>query len=86
MEKFNIEEQFNLFLARNALPPFEQLPEMQGKQLRNAFIGGITQFLVHLKESVPNEHDPDGLEMMDDLWNQVTHHWTHIIKRPQRDN
>lgn len=71
MEKFNIEEQYQLYLQRISLNEKTMHP-LQRIQLRQTFFGAFGQALILMRDEVGAiENEDEAIEVMKNMINQV---------------
>ena len=70
MEKFNIENQYKLYLKIMKLNE-SKMPEVQRIETKRVFYGAFGQLLMLLKNDIPALSDKDAFKALDSMINQV---------------
>jgi hypothetical protein len=77
-KKFELEHQYQLYLQRVGLKESAMHP-VQKRQIKQAFIGGIGQMLILLRDDVGAIEDEDeAVKVMESLLNQVGDYFLNI--------
>lgn len=75
MTKFNLDEQFALYLKRMGLI-MENLPLDQLTEMKRSFIGGVSQLHRFLADdNAGEENEEDGILAIVDLEDQLQQYW-----------
>lgn len=78
--EFNLEHQYQLYLERVGLKE-SQMPPIQRKELKRAFMGACGQMLILLRDEVGELDENEALEVYKDLLEQVGKFWLTETKR-----
>lgn len=79
-EVFNLEWQFKKYLERANVKE-EDLPPIQLKEMKQAFMGACGQMLVLFKNDITDIPDEDdAVETMEDLFKQVMDYFEQAVK------
>ena len=70
MEKFNIENQYKLYLERMKLIE-SKMPEVQRIETKRVFYGAFGQLLMLLQNDISALSDEDAFKTLDSMINQV---------------
>ena len=70
MQKFNLENQYQLYLQKMGLSENTMHPQ-QKKQLRQTFYGASGQMLILLRDELSKLDQEKAMETLQDLLNQV---------------
>jgi len=70
MEKFNIENQYKLYLERMKLIE-SKMPELQRIETKRVFYGAFGQLLMLLQNDISALSDEDAFKTLDSMINQV---------------
>lgn len=74
MDKFNLEYQYKLYLKRVALNESTMHPQ-QKIQVKDAFYGGIGQFLMLTQNDLVQLEEDKACEMLDSIESQVSQYF-----------
>lgn len=72
MSKFNIENQYKLYLKRMNLNE-DKMPKTQIIETKRAFYGAFGQLLMLLQNDITSLSDEQALKTLDNMINQVGH-------------
>jgi len=72
--EFNLEHQYQLYLERVKLKE-SQMPPIQRKELKRAFMGACGQMLILLRDDLGELSENEAIETLQDLHNQVSNYW-----------
>jgi len=78
--EFKLEHQYQLYLERVGLKEF-QMPLIQRKELKRAFMGACGQILIMLRDDVGKLEENEAIDTLDNLINQVSDFWLTETKR-----
>ncbi len=70
-KKFNLDHQYELYLKMVGLKESDMI-EIQKKETKQAFVGGIGQLLIILQNDFSELTDEEGYEVLESLLNQVS--------------
>lgn len=70
MEKFNIENQYKLYLQRMKLDE-KIMPQVQRIETKRTFYGAFGQLLMLLQNEIPELSDEEAIKTLDSMINQV---------------
>lgn len=79
-KKFNLEHQYQLYLKRCELSE-DKMHETQRKETRRAFFGACGQMLVLLRDDLSDLPEDDGIEVLQNMLNQVSNFWLNEMNR-----
>lgn len=78
--EFDLEHQYQLYLERVKLREI-QMPAVQQKELRRAFMGACGQILIMLRDDVGQLEENEAIFVLDDMINQISNFWLTETKR-----
>lgn len=79
---FDLEYQYQLYLKRVALKE-DIMPEIQKRQLRQAFMGACGQIILLLRDDVGALSETDAIKTMENMINQVGNYF---LKATNKNN
>ena len=69
-DKYNLENQYNLYLKRDGLKETDMHP-IQKKETKRAFIGACGQILVLLRDDLSELPEKEGVQELESMLGQV---------------
>lgn len=82
---FDLEHQYQLFMERLNMEEPKMHP-IQKIQLRQAFMGGCGQIMILMRDEVSELEEMDGIEVLDNMLEQVGEFWTKEMERDQEES
>lgn len=73
-KKFSLADEFERYLKLVKLDK-RRMPPVQLREIRRAFYGACGQILVLTRDEVGALPEPEAVEALQDLWNQVANFW-----------
>jgi hypothetical protein len=81
-KKFNVEEQYKLYINRVGLK-LEQMPPDQIRETRRAFFGACGQILILMRDDVGALPEKQAIKIMENMLQEVGNFW---LVQGQRQN
>lgn len=81
--KFQIEEQWRLYLERVGLPSDDKLPQDQRREMKRTFFGAIGQMLVFFRDDLTQYDEESGAAVMDNMLKQVHEFFKEEVRRDE---
>ena len=74
MNKFNVEDQYQLYLKKIRLPEKAMHP-IQKVQLKDTFMAAWGQLLILQKDEVSQLKDNDAVDSLESMFQQINNYW-----------